>query len=97
MIAKEFVLTLITQHNFCMFFSLEELIASNPLFPSQNARDISIVSKASILGGTSRHPAEIQQTMEKDSKAEARDTICPDAIIDEILKAGFFRHSKIAQ
>ena len=76
---------------------MEELIASNPLFPSQNARDISIVSKASILPGTSSHPAEIQQMIEKDSKAEARDTICPDAIIDEILKAGFFQHSKISQ
>ena len=76
---------------------MEELIASNPLFPSQNARDISIVSKTSIPRGTSSHPTEIRQMMEKDSKAEARDTICPDAIIDEILKAGFFPHSKIAQ
>ena len=80
-----------------MFFSLEELIASNPLFPSQNVRDISIISKTSIQRGKSRHPAEIVQTMEKDSQAEARDTICPDVIIDEILKAGFFQHSKIAQ
>ena len=80
-----------------MFFSLEELIASNPLFPPQNARDISIVSKASIPRGTSKHQAEIQQMIEKDAKAGARDTISPDAIIDEILKAGFFQHSKISQ
>ena len=86
------------QHNLCLIcFSLEELIASNPLFPSKNARDISIVSKADILRETSSHPAETQQTMERDSKAETRESICPDTIIDEILKAGFFQHSKIAQ
>ena len=78
---------------FIWIFSLEELLASNSLFPSHNSR-ISVVSKANYPADSPNHPTDSQRPCS--SKTEAFPPLCPDAIIDEILKAGFYHHSKIS-
>ena len=80
-------------------FSLEELLDENPLFSSENGR-ISIVSRESRVNQMKKpgHKIEVRDPQVikavQDSLAEKKS---PDEIIDEILKAGFYQHSKIFQ
>ena len=84
-------------HDVAPDFSLEELLDENPLFSSENGR-LSIVSRVNTLPKFSGHKIEVKDPQVikavQDSLAEKKS---PDEIIDEILKAGFYQHSKIFQ
>ena len=80
-------------HDVTPGFSLEELLDENPLFSSQNGR-ISIVSRVNTLPKCSSN--QMKKTGHQiEFKDPASKKKSPDEIIDEILKAGFYQHSKI--